>query len=100
MSERERMRNACPLCHCALGQTKNIVQTLMDTGGFTTLLSALRAADMVGTLNGSGPFTLFAPNDAAFSKIPNATLTELLQPKNKQQLTSLLSYHVDRKSVV
>ena len=80
--------------HCALGQTKDIVQTLTDNGSFKTLINALKAADVLGTLNGTGPFTLFAPNDEAFAKIPDATLTDLLQPKNKEQLAKILAYHV------
>ncbi len=71
---------------------KTIVQTAIDNGSFTTLVKALQAADLVDTLNGAGPFTVFAPNDAAFAKIPKDTLSALLVDKKK--LTSILTYHV------
>jgi uncharacterized surface protein with fasciclin (FAS1) repeats len=58
------------------------------------LVTAVKAADLVATLKGPGPFTVFAPTDAAFAKLPSATLTSLLQPENKQKLASILTYHV------
>jgi uncharacterized surface protein with fasciclin (FAS1) repeats len=71
---------------------KTIVQTAIDNGSFTTLVKALQAADLVDTLNGAGPFTVFAPNDAAFNKIPKDTLAAVLADKKK--LASILTYHV------
>jgi hypothetical protein len=71
---------------------KNIVDTAIAAGNFKTLVTALQAAGLVDTLNGKGPFTVFAPTDAAFAKIPNATLNALLA--NKTQLTAVLTYHV------
>ena len=71
---------------------KNIVDTAIAAGNFTTLVMALQTAGLVSTLNGTGPFTVFAPTDAAFAKIPNATLNALLA--NKTQLTAVLTYHV------
>jgi uncharacterized surface protein with fasciclin (FAS1) repeats len=72
----------------------DIVATATKNGSFTTLVAALKAADLVTTLQGKGPFTVFAPNDAAFAKVPKATLDELLLPANKAKLASLLTYHV------
>ena len=71
---------------------KNIVETAIDDGHFTTLVKAVQAAGLVDTLSGPGPFTVFAPTDGAFSKLPAGTLDSALQ--NKDQLTSILTYHV------
>lgn len=71
---------------------KTIVQTAIDNGSFGTLVTAVQAAELVDTLNGAGPFTVFAPNDAAFAKIPKDTLSAVLADKKK--LTSILTYHV------
>lgn len=71
---------------------KSIVDTAIAAGNLKTLVTALQAAGLVNTLNGKGPFTVFAPTDAAFAKIPNATLNALLA--NKTQLTAVLTYHV------
>jgi uncharacterized surface protein with fasciclin (FAS1) repeats len=71
---------------------KDIVDTAVAAGNFKTLVSAVQAAGLVDTLKGMGPFTVFAPTDAAFAKIPNATLKTLLA--NKTQLTAVLTYHV------
>ncbi len=73
---------------------KDIVDTAVGAGDFTTLAAALEAADLVTTLKGSGPFTVFAPTDEAFSKLPAGTVETLLKPENKQQLVDILSYHV------
>jgi uncharacterized surface protein with fasciclin (FAS1) repeats len=75
-------------------QPKNIVDTAVAAGSFTTLAKALTAADLVGTLQGSGPFTVFAPTDAAFAKLPAGTLENLLKPENKDKLRRILTYHV------
>ena len=72
----------------------DVVDTAIAAGDFTTLVAALKAAGLVDTLRGDGPFTVFAPTDAAFAKIPKATLQSLLQPENRAQLTKILTYHV------
>ncbi len=73
---------------------KDVVDTAVDAGQFTILAKALGAADLVQTLKGSGPFTVFAPTDEAFEKLPAGTLESLLKPENKDQLRSILTYHV------
>jgi len=75
-------------------QTTDIVDTAVAAGSFKTLAKALTAADLVTTLKGPGPFTVFAPTDAAFEKLPAGTLDELLKPENKAQLRRILMYHV------
>jgi uncharacterized surface protein with fasciclin (FAS1) repeats len=74
--------------------TKNIVETAVAAGSFTTLARALQAAGLVDTLAGKGPFTVFAPNDAAFAKLPAGTVERLLKPENKAMLQRILTYHV------
>ena len=73
---------------------KDIVDTAVEAGQFETLAAALRAAGLVDTLKGSGPFTVFAPTDEAFAKLPAGTVENLLKPENKDQLTAILTYHV------
>ena len=73
---------------------KDIVETAVDAGKFKTLAAALSAADLVDTLKGSGPFTVFAPTDEAFAKLPPGTVDNLLKPENKDQLVAILTYHV------
>ena len=73
---------------------KDIVETAVGAGQFTTLAAALKAAGLVETLKGEGPFTVFAPTDAAFKKLPAGTVEGLLKPENKAKLTSILTYHV------
>ena len=75
-------------------QTKNIVDTAVAAGSFTTLAKALTAAESVATLKGPGPFTVFAPTDEAFAKLPAGTLDNLLKPENKDKLRRILTYHV------
>jgi uncharacterized surface protein with fasciclin (FAS1) repeats len=75
-------------------QNKDIVETAMAAGSFKTLAKALQAADLVDTLKGKGPFTVFAPTDEAFAKLPAATLNDLLKPENKKKLQRILTYHV------
>ena len=75
-------------------QTRNIVDTAVAAGSFTTLAKALKAADLVATLEGPGPFTVFAPTDEAFAKLPAGTLDTLLKPENKNKLRRILTYHV------
>ncbi len=73
---------------------KDIVDIAVADGRFTTLVAAVQAAGLVDTLKGEGPFTVFAPTDEAFAKLPAGTLDTLLKPENKQQLTNILLYHV------
>lgn len=73
---------------------KDIVDTAVAAGQFTTLAKALQAAGLVDTLKGKGPFTVFAPTDAAFAKLPAGTLEDLLKPENKSKLVAILTYHV------
>ncbi len=73
---------------------KDIVDTAVADGRFKTLVAAVQAAELVDTLKGEGPFTVFAPTDDAFAALPAGTLDELLKPENKQQLTDILLYHV------
>jgi uncharacterized surface protein with fasciclin (FAS1) repeats len=75
-------------------QAPNIVDTAVAAGSFKTLAKALEAAGLVGTLTGSGPFTVFAPTDEAFAKLPAGTLDSLLKPENKEKLRRILTYHV------
>lgn len=72
----------------------DIVDTAVSAGSFSTLAAALEAADLVDTLKGDGPFTVFAPTDAAFAALPAGTVETLLKPENKDQLTAILTYHV------
>ena len=74
--------------------SSDIVDTAVGAGKFTTLVAAVKAAGLVETLKGSGPFTVFAPSDEAFAKIPKETLQNLLKPENKKQLQEILTYHV------
>ena len=73
---------------------QTIVDIAVSAGSFNTLTAALEAADLVNTLEGEGPFTVFAPTDEAFAALPEGTLEELLQPENKDQLVKILTYHV------
>ena len=75
-------------------KSKDIVDTAVAAGQFNTLAAALEAADLVGTLKGDGPFTVFAPTDAAFAKLPAGTVESLLKPENRDQLVAILTYHV------
>ena len=73
---------------------KDIVDTAVAAGSFQTLAKALQAADLVDTLKGPGPFTVFVPTDEAFAKLPAGTLDDLLKPENKDKLRAILTYHV------
>jgi len=73
---------------------KDIVDTAVAAGSFKTLAAALKAADLIDTLKGEGPFTVFAPTDEAFSKLPEGTVENLLKPENKEKLVGILTYHV------
>ena len=74
--------------------SKNIVENAVNSKEHTTLVAAVTAAGLVETLQGSGPFTVFAPTNAAFEKLPAGTVDNLLKPENKQALTGVLTYHV------
>lgn len=78
----------------AAGHSKDIVDTAAAAGDFGTLLAAAEAAGLVETLKGEGPFTVFAPTDAAFAALPEGTVADLLKPENKDQLAAILTYHV------
>jgi len=73
---------------------KDIVAVASGAGNFSTLVTAIKAAGLVETLQGPGPFTVFAPTDAAFAKLPQGTLEDLLKPENKAKLAGILTYHV------
>ena len=77
----------------------DIVETAVAAGDFQTLTAALTAAGLVDTLKGQGPFTVFAPTDEAFAKLPPGTVENLLKPENIEQLTAILTYHVVPGSV-
>ncbi|AUQ61595.1 fasciclin domain-containing protein [Phaeobacter inhibens] len=76
------------------GHAKDIVDTAAGAGDFSTLVAAVQAAGLVDTLKGNGPFTVFAPTDAAFAALPAGTVEELLKPENKDKLVEILTYHV------
>ena len=78
----------------AQAQGKDIVDTAVAAGQFKTLAAALKAAGLIETLKGAGPFTVFAPTDEAFAKLPKGTVEDLLKPENKAKLTAILTYHV------
>ena len=81
-------------------QKADIIDVAVSAGQFTTLAAALEAAGLVATLKGEGPFTVFAPTDAAFEKLPAGTVDMLLKPENKDQLIAVLTYHVVPGSVM
>jgi uncharacterized surface protein with fasciclin (FAS1) repeats len=83
----------------AQAPAKDIVETAVAAGSFTTLVKALQAAGLVETLKGKGPFTVFAPTDEAFARLPAGTIEELLKPENKAKLTRILTSHVVAGSV-
>ena len=72
----------------------DIVDTAVANGSFKTLVAAVQAAGLVETLKSAGPFTVFAPNDAAFAKLPKGTVEDLIKPENKAKLAKILTYHV------
>ena len=76
------------------GSAKDIVDTAVAAGSFKTLVAAIQAAGLAETLKGKGPFTVFAPSDDAFNKLPAGTVETLLKPENKEKLKSILLYHV------
>jgi uncharacterized surface protein with fasciclin (FAS1) repeats len=78
----------------AMFRSRDIVDNAVNSADHTTLVAAVKAAGLVETLKGSGPFTVFAPTNAAFAQLPDGTIPTLLKPENKQQLTRVLTYHV------
>ena len=78
----------------AMHHSKDIVDTAVAAGTFKTLVAAVKATGLVETLKGKGPFTVFAPTDDAFAKLPKGTIADLLKPENKGKLASILTYHV------
>ena len=87
------LTGALALCMTPLASAADIVDTAV-AAKFTTLVAAVKAAGLVDTLKGAGPFTVFAPTDEAFAKLPAGTLESLLKPENKAKLQSILTYHV------
>ena len=85
---------ALPINNASAAEAKTIVGVAAGAGQFNTLVAAVKAAGLVDTLNGAGPFTVFAPTDEAFAKLPAGTLDTLLKPENKEKLTAILTYHV------
>jgi uncharacterized surface protein with fasciclin (FAS1) repeats len=77
----------------------DIVETALAASKFSTLAASLIAADLINTLKGAGPFTVFAPTDQAFAKLPPQTVSELLHPENKERLKAILAYHVVARRV-
>ena len=86
--------NPLPAHAGTAGKTSDIVDTAVASGSFKTLAAALDAAGLVDTLKGKGPFTVFAPTDEAFAKLPAGTVETLLKPENKDKLIAVLTYHV------
>ncbi|MGQ0672691.1 MAG: fasciclin domain-containing protein [Hyphomicrobium sp.] len=84
---------ALPLS-AARAETKDIVDVAAGAGKFNTLITAAKAAGLVETLKGAGPYTVFAPSDDAFAKLPKGTVEDLLKPENKDKLKAILTYHV------
>ncbi|HMF35615.1 MAG TPA: fasciclin domain-containing protein [Isosphaeraceae bacterium] len=82
------------LATTAFAADKDIVDTAVEAGSFKTLVAAVKAAGLVETLKGDGPFTVLAPNDEAFAKLPEGTVESLLKPENKEKLVAILTYHV------
>lgn len=78
----------------AMAPKKDIVDTAVAAGSFNTLVTVVKAAGLVDVLKSKGPFTVFAPTDAAFAKLPKGTLASLLKPDNKEKLKAILTYHV------
>ncbi len=106
MTLSKRLFSIILLCSAVVGTTvamaghhgdkakPNIVEIAAGNADFSTLVAALKAADLVGALSGEGPFTVFAPTNEAFAKLPEGTVESLLLPENKDKLTAILTYHV------
>lgn len=89
MTGGEKMVGGAPMY-----SSKNIIENAVNSKDHTTLVAAVKAAGLVETLSGQGPFTVFAPTNAAFEKLPKGTVESLLKPENKAKLTNILTYHV------
>ncbi len=85
---------AADCCPASSGKPKDIVETAVAAGSFSTLATALEAGGLIETLKSPGPFTVFAPTDEAFAKLPEGTVASLLNPENKEALVKILTYHV------
>lgn len=83
-----------PFSTNAAGHSNDVVHVAIKDGNFKTLVTAIKAAGLEETLMGEGPFTVFAPTDEAFAKLPDGTVEDLLKPENKDKLVSILTYHV------
>jgi uncharacterized surface protein with fasciclin (FAS1) repeats len=95
MMKDKQMSNGNPMVGgAAMYKTKDIVDNAVNSKDHTTLVAAVKAADLVDTLKGKGPFTVFAPTNAAFDMLPAGTVETLLKPENKAMLTKVLTYHV------
>jgi len=88
------MMFALVVSSAAFSQSKDVVDIAIGSADHTTLVAAVKAADLVTTLKGTGPFTVFAPTNAAFNKLPEGTVAGLLKPESKAQLAKILTYHV------
>ena len=89
-----KMSTPAPAAGATSTAKSDIVDTANAAGSFKTLLAAVKAADLESTLRGSGPFTVFAPTDEAFAKLPAGTVESLIKPENKEKLKAILTYHV------
>jgi uncharacterized surface protein with fasciclin (FAS1) repeats len=93
-SAKAHSHDAEPTSLQASAEPGTIVETAVSAGSFNTLVAAVQAAGLVDVLQGDGPYTVFAPTDEAFAKLPEGTVEELLKPENKDQLVAILTYHV------
>jgi uncharacterized surface protein with fasciclin (FAS1) repeats len=94
MGKKDKMEKTVMVGGAAMYPSKNIVENAVNSKVHTTLVAAVKAADLVETLSGEGPFTVFAPTNAAFNKLPAGTVETLLKPENKKMLQTVLTYHV------
>jgi uncharacterized surface protein with fasciclin (FAS1) repeats len=92
--EAPKVENGVEVGGAMMVPSKNIVENAMGSNDHTTLVAAVKAAGLVETLSGAGPFTVFAPTNEAFAKVPKATLDNLMKPEQKEALTKILTYHV------
>jgi uncharacterized surface protein with fasciclin (FAS1) repeats len=93
-AEAPKVENGVEVGGAMMVPSKNIVENAMGSNDHTTLVAAVKAAGLVETLSGAGPFTVFAPTNEAFAKVPKATLDNLMKPEQKEALTKILTYHV------
>ncbi len=94
MEGKDNMNKTVMVGGAEMYPTKNIVENAVNSKDHTTLVAAVKAAGLVETLSGTGPFTVFAPTNLAFDALPNGTVETLLKPENKEKLTAVLTYHV------